>query len=83
MDCSSSPVTEGMIDVDHASREAVVLLLWDHMKCAVNACPNKIKLVLSIFGVTKDLSVFSKKFEVSSDLTLVYKVFYPSTFICP
>ena len=39
------------------------------------------KLTLSMFGVSKDLLVLSKKFEDPSNLTHVYKAFYPSNFI--
>ena len=71
MDYSNSPGTEVMIGIYHTSSEAAVLKLWDHIKCLVNTCSEKIKLILSRFEVIKDLSVFSKKFEDPSDFLLV------------
>ena len=38
MDCSASPGTEGMIDIDYLSNEPTVLQLWDHIKYVINTC---------------------------------------------
>ena len=83
MDCSASPGTEGIIDIDNVSSEPAVLQLRGHIKFVMNNCSDKMKLMLGRFGVQKDLSVFAKKFEDPHDLLLSYKAFCPSTFIYP
>ena len=62
MDYADSPETKGMIKIDYLSRKAAVLQLWGNIKCAINTCSEKMKLILLRFRVSKDLSVFSEKF---------------------
>ena len=38
MDCSASPGTEVIIDIDNVSSDPAVLQLWGHIKCVMNNC---------------------------------------------
>ena len=81
MDHWDAPGIEGIIDVDDNSSESFLFQLRHHIKNSINTCSEKIKLILSRFGVSKDLSFLSKKFEDPFDLLRTWKSFYPSVFI--
>ena len=57
--------------------------MWGHIKCVINTCSEKMRLMSERFGVEKDLSVGAKKFKDPYDLLIAYKAFCPSTLMYP